>query len=94
MLQEILTLRCGGEDPARSFASSVDLGPLARRIRQPLLVVGAEADPVAPLSHAQRLAAEAPCAELLSLPGGDHLGANRRWLWEDRAADWLLAHLI
>jgi pimeloyl-ACP methyl ester carboxylesterase len=93
MLQEILTLRCGGEDEARAFAQSVDLSPIVAQIRQPLLVVGGASDPVAPVEHARCLAREAPNAELLELPGGDHLGANRRWLWQAQAADWLMEKL-
>jgi alpha-beta hydrolase superfamily lysophospholipase len=93
MLCEILTLRCGGEREAKAFVENVDLSRVAARIGQPLLVLAGKADPVVPAEDARRLAREARHAELVELPEGDHLGANRRWEWEARIADWLVEHL-
>ena len=93
MLRDILSLRCGGEDPAADFVAGVDLTPVVARIGQPLLVVTGEADPVVPAEDGRRLAREARRGELLAVTGGDHLGANRRWVWEAQAADWLAARL-
>jgi alpha-beta hydrolase superfamily lysophospholipase len=93
LLRQILTLRCGGEELAKQFAASVNLAPFANRIDQPLLVIGGGADPVVSPEQSRRLVHEAPSAELIELESGDHLGANRRWLWEARAVDWLLSHI-
>jgi len=93
MLREILALRCGGEREAKTFVESVDLSPVAAIIGQPLLVLAGNADPVVPTEDARRLAREARHAELVEIPEGDHLGANRRWEWESRIADWLVEHL-
>jgi len=93
LLREILSLRCDGEREAEEFSARVDLSRVAARIGQPLLVVVGDADPVVSAADARRLADEAPRAELVELVGGDHLGANRRWEWEPRVADWLTEQL-
>jgi dipeptidyl aminopeptidase/acylaminoacyl peptidase len=93
MLRDILSLRCGGAREAQEFAQRVNLEDVASRITQPLLVVGGNADPVVAPDDARRLAREAPNAELLELHQGDHLGANRRWEWQARMADWMVSQL-
>lgn len=91
-LQTTLTVRANGHD-ARDIAGAIDLSLVAASIRQPLLVVCGEKDPVVSPADMHRLAAQAPGAELLSVPDGDHLCANSMWAWLPVAADWLAAQL-
>jgi dienelactone hydrolase len=91
-LRTSLALRAAGHD-AEVVAASIDLTGVAPEVRRPLLVVCGEEDPVVPPSDMHRLAAEAPHAHLLSVPGGGHLCANRTWKWQPAAADWLADQL-
>jgi dienelactone hydrolase len=89
MIRQILTLRAGTEETARAFAASVDLAAVAPTIQQPLLVVGGGKDPVVPVEDCRRLASAAPRGEYFEVAEGDHLCANRQWLWQAQATDWL-----
>lgn len=91
-LQTTLTVRAAGHDPA-AIAARIDLTGTAAGIRQPLLVVCGEADPVVDPADMHRLATEAPAGQLLSVPGGDHLCANTTWKWQPQAGDWLADQL-
>jgi len=78
---------------ARELAGRLTLAEAAREITRPLLVVGGARDTIVPADHAERLAAEAPGAELLLYPDGSHGVTNRAYESRSRIADWLAAHL-
>ncbi len=50
-----------------------DIRPLARQIRQPVLVISGERDTVVPPEQAHWLAAHLPAAQLLELPNAGHV---------------------
>jgi dipeptidyl aminopeptidase/acylaminoacyl peptidase len=83
----------GSDDEARAIASTLDLGKHAAEISAPLLVVSGRLDRLIPWQHAQRLADEAPQAELLMLEDGNH-GAMNVWpAHRPYTADWVARHL-
>jgi 2,6-dihydroxypseudooxynicotine hydrolase len=83
----------GTDDEARAVASTLDLTKQAEAITAPLLVVTGRLDRLIPWQHAERLAAEAPNAELLLLDDGNH-GCMNVWpKHRPYTADWLAARL-
>jgi dipeptidyl aminopeptidase/acylaminoacyl peptidase len=83
----------GTDDEARANASTLDLTKSAREIGVPLLVVTGRLDRLIPYQHAERLADEAPHAELLLLDDGNH-GCMNVWpKHRPYTADWLAARL-
>ena len=59
----------------------------------PLLVVGGGRDSIVPAYHQERLAKDAPGAELLLYPDGSHGVTNHAYESRSRMADWLAGHL-
>jgi 2,6-dihydroxypseudooxynicotine hydrolase len=80
-------------DEARARAGELTLEPVASKIANPLLVVGGGRDTICPVSHQERLAAEAPRAELVIYPDGAHGVTNHAYASRSRLADWLVRHL-
>lgn len=85
--------RAVSEEEARRKAGELTLEPAVSKITNPLLVVAGGRDKIVPVSHAERLAAEAPGAELAVYPGGGHGVTNHAYESRSRMADWLAAHL-
>jgi 2,6-dihydroxypseudooxynicotine hydrolase len=87
--------RSGAADPAqaRALAATLTLADAAPRITGPLLVVHGGRDRLIPAYHAERLAREAPGAELLLYPDGSHGVTNHAFESRSAIADWLVAHL-
>ena len=85
--------RAGSDEEARSRAGALTLEPAAARIACPLLVAHGGQDRLIPAYHAERLAREAPRAELLLYPDGNHGLTNHAFESRSRIADWLAAHL-
>jgi 2,6-dihydroxypseudooxynicotine hydrolase len=81
------------EAEARAKAAELTLEDAAGRISIPLLVVGGGRDRIVPAYHQERLAKEAPGAELLLYPDGSHGVTNRAYESRSRMADWLAGHL-
>jgi 2,6-dihydroxypseudooxynicotine hydrolase len=79
---------------AREKASQLTLEAAAGQITVPLLIVGGARDRIVPAYHQERLAKEAPSAELLLYPDGSHGVTNRAYESRSRMADWLAAHLV
>ena len=81
------------DEEARAKAAELTLEAAAGRITTPLLVVGGARDRIVPAYHQERLAKEAPGAELLLYPDGSHGVTNRAYESRSRMADWLAGHL-
>jgi pimeloyl-ACP methyl ester carboxylesterase len=77
----MLNKRTGQHMPLKvSLLDDLDKHPVrydilghAARVEQPWLIVHGDADPTVPLSHAEQLKAAQPNAELVIIPGGDHV---------------------
>jgi dipeptidyl aminopeptidase/acylaminoacyl peptidase len=85
--------RCATEDAARAHATTLTLEEAAARITNPLLVVHGAQDRLVGRVHADRLAAEAPGAELVMYEDGNHGVANRAFESRSTFADWMARHL-
>jgi 2,6-dihydroxypseudooxynicotine hydrolase len=87
--------RSGSASPAeaRERAAALTLEDAAARIACPLLVAAGGRDRLVPPYHAERLAREAPGAELLLDPDGSHGLTNHAFESRSAMADWLAARL-
>jgi 5-aminopentanamidase len=87
--------RSGAASPAqaRERAAALTLEDAAVRITCPLLVVHGGRDGLIPVYHAERLAREAPGAELMLYPDGSHGVTNHAFESRAAMADWLAARL-
>ena len=87
--------RSGASSPeeARQRAAALTLEQAAPRITIPLLVVHGQRDRLVLLQQAERLAAEAPGAELVMYPQGNHGVTNQAYECRSMMADWLAGHL-
>jgi dienelactone hydrolase len=85
--------RSADDESARAFAGTLTLEGAASRIVNPLLVVHGGLDGIVARAHADRLAAEAPGAELLVYEDGNHGVANRAFESRSAFADWMSARL-
>ena len=81
------------EAEARDKMAALTLEHAAARITRPLLVAAGGRDRLVPAYHAERLAREAPGAELMLDPDGTHCLANHAFESRSKMADWLAAHL-
>ena len=81
------------ESEAREKLSKLTLEDAAARITTPLLVAAGGRDRLVPTYHAERLAREAPGAELMLDPDGSHGLTNHAFECRSKMADWLAAHL-
>ena len=81
------------EAEARERMAKVTLEHAAARITCPLLVAAGGRDRLVPPYHAERLAREAPGAELMFDPDGSHGLTNHAFESRSKMADWLAAHL-
>ena len=82
------------EDEVRRRAAQLDLQPVLSRIKQPLLVVFGKLDRLIPWQHAERVAAEAPNAELVMYPDGNHVCNNIPYKYRPLVADWMRERLL
>ena len=87
--------RSGAASPAeaRERAAALTLEDAAAKITCPLLVAHGGQDRLVPPYHAERLAREAPGAELLMVPDGSHGLTNHAFESRAAMADWLAARL-
>ncbi|HWO69235.1 MAG TPA: alpha/beta fold hydrolase [Actinomycetota bacterium] len=81
------------EEEARKRASALDLSGVAEGIRQPMLVVFGKLDRLIPWQHAERLAREAPNAELVMYEEGNHVCNNIPYKYRPLVADWMAERL-
>ena len=87
--------RVGASSPedARRAAGTLTMDGLANQIVKPFLVVSGGRDRLLPPHHAERLAREAPGAELVIYDDGNHGITNRPYESRSMMADWLADHL-
>jgi 2,6-dihydroxypseudooxynicotine hydrolase len=76
-------------DDARRLAGTLTLEKAAPEITRPLLVVHGRRDRLIPAGHAERLAAEAPGAQLHMYEDGNHGITNHPFESRSLIADWL-----
>lgn len=76
-------------EAARASARRMNLEGVMPRVRQPLLVVSGKLDRLIPWQHAERTAAEAPRAELVLYPEGNHVCNNVPYKYRPQVADWM-----
>ncbi|MFQ5860383.1 MAG: alpha/beta hydrolase family protein [Dehalococcoidia bacterium] len=81
------------EEEAREKAALLDLQGVLPRVTQPLLVVFGKLDRLIPWQHAQRVAAEAPNAELVMYPEGNHGCNNIPYKSRPLIGDWMKERL-
>ena len=88
-------VRSGAASPAqaRERAAALTLEDAAALITCPLLVVHGGRDRLVPVYHAERLAREAPGAELMLYPDGSHGVTYHAFESRAAVADWLVSHL-
>lgn len=82
-----------GPEAARQRAAALTLEGAASQITNPLLIVHGRRDRLVPAHHAERLAAEAPGAELVMYEDGNHGITNHPFESRALVADWLLEKL-
>ncbi|MGH2527182.1 MAG: alpha/beta hydrolase family protein, partial [Actinomycetota bacterium] len=80
-------------DEARSIASSLTLDGVLPKVTQPLLVIFGKLDRLIPYQQAERVAAEAPDAELVMYPDGNHVCNNIPYKYRPLAGDWMAERL-
>jgi 2,6-dihydroxypseudooxynicotine hydrolase len=86
---------CGAatREEAYQVAERMSLAGVAERITQPMAVVFGKRDRLVPWQHAERVAAEAPGAQLWMFDEGNHVCMNLTYRWRPQAADWLADQL-
>ena len=80
-------------EPVRVPYAGTALEHAAPLITRPLLVAAGGRDRLVPTYHAERLAGEAPGAELMLDPDGTHGLTNHAFESRSKMADWLAARL-
>jgi 2,6-dihydroxypseudooxynicotine hydrolase len=87
--------RSGAASPeqARRLAAALTLEQAAAEITTPLLVVHGALDRMVPPGQAERLASQAPGAELVMYPRGNHGVTNQAYESRSLMADWLARRL-
>jgi len=81
------------DDDARARARRLTLDGVLSRVKQPLLVVFGRLDRLIPWQDAERVAAEAPRAELVMYPEGNHVCNNIPYKYRPLVADWMKERL-
>lgn len=76
-------------EDGRAKALRMDLQGVMGRVRQPLLVVAGKLDRLIPWQHPERAAAEAPNAQLIMYPEGNHVCNNVPYKYKPQVADWM-----
>jgi 2,6-dihydroxypseudooxynicotine hydrolase len=81
------------EDEARARSGKLDLSGVLARVKQPFLVVFGKLDRLIPWQDAERVAAEAPNAELVIYPEGNHVCNNIPYKYRPLVGDWMREQL-
>jgi 2,6-dihydroxypseudooxynicotine hydrolase len=95
LTRETFVHHSGAADQAagRKRALQLSLEGVAERITQPMLVIFGKLDRLIPWQQAERLAAEAPNAQLVMYPDGNHVCNNLPYKYRPLVGDWLSEQL-
>lgn len=77
------------EEEGRQKALQLSLEGVSERVTQPMLVVFGQQDRLIPWQQAERLAAEAPHAQLVMYPDGNHVCNNIPYKYRPLVGDWM-----
>ena len=77
------------EEEGRRRALELSLDGVLPKVEQPLLVIFGRRDRLIPPEQAERVAAEAPNAELVMYPDGNHVCNNIPYKYRPLVADWM-----
>ncbi len=80
-------------EAAQAVASRLSLEGVAEAVHQPFLVIFGKLDRLVPYQQAERVAAEAPNAELVMYPDGNHVCNNLPYKYRPLAGDWMAERL-
>ncbi|MGH8871362.1 MAG: alpha/beta hydrolase family protein [Acidimicrobiia bacterium] len=81
------------KEQAKERAAELDLTGVARQISQPLVVVHGMLDPLIPVEHARRIAAEAADATLIEVEDAVHGVNNLSYRYAPAVNDWMAERL-
>jgi dipeptidyl aminopeptidase/acylaminoacyl peptidase len=81
------------EDEGRERARQLSLEGVAKRITQPMLIIFGKLDRLIPWQQAEQLAAEAPKAQLVMYPDGNHVCNNIPYKYRPLVGDWMREQL-
>jgi pimeloyl-ACP methyl ester carboxylesterase len=82
-----------GEDEARAKAHELSLSGVIGRLEQPALLVTGKLDRIIPWEQTERIAREAPNAQLVLYEHGNHVCNNIPYRYRPLVADWLTGEL-
>ncbi len=80
-------------EETKEKVAKFSLEGVAEQIMQPLLVVFGKKDRLVPYEHAERLAKNAPNAELVMYENGNHVCNNMPYKYRPLVGDWIKAKL-
>lgn len=83
----------GDAEEGRRRALELTLSGVLPRVAQPLLVVFGKLDRLIPYQQAERVAADAPHAQVVMYPEGNHVCNNVPYKYRPLAADWIRERL-
>jgi dienelactone hydrolase len=89
----VARLHAANREEALGRLARFTLAGVAERIQVPLLVIMGRRDRLVPPEDAERLAAEAPRAELWMIEEGNHVVNNLVYRYRPQQADWLMERL-
>jgi len=78
-----------GLDQMQAVADRMTLTGVLPKVTQPFLVIFGKLDRLVPYEHAERVVAEAPNAELVMYPEGNHVCNNIPYKYRPLAGDWM-----
>ena len=81
------------ESEAERKAFALNLEGILHRVTQPLLVIHGARDRLFPPAQAERIAREAPNAQLVMYPDGNHVCNNIAYKYRPLMADWMREQL-
>jgi pimeloyl-ACP methyl ester carboxylesterase len=95
LTRETFVHHSGASDPeeGRRRAMELTLDGVLPKLHQPLLVIFGRLDRLIPYRQAERVASEAPNAELVMYPEGNHVCNNIPYKYRPLAADWIAERL-
>ena len=80
-------------DEMQAIADRMSLTGVLPKVTQPFLIIFGAQDRLVPSEHAERMAAEAPNAQLVMYPEGNHVCNNIPYKYRPLAGDWMSEQL-